>query len=96
MGFWWQDLTFIMTVPEDYSIRSQERTKLLKDIKRLLDNKDVYPAFWACCQVADLEQLKKFSKAAEVSGFVLGFINDLSIWILRYCKSRWKHDRKTC
>jgi hypothetical protein len=43
---------------EDYNIRSPERTRLLTQIKAKLDNDPVSPAFWACCQLADMNSLE--------------------------------------
>ena len=43
---------------EDYNIRSPERTRLLTQIKTKLDNDPVSPAFWACCQLADMNSLE--------------------------------------
>ena len=36
---------------EDYNIRSEERTKILEDIKHCLKDEAVSPIFWVCCQV---------------------------------------------
>jgi len=43
---------------EDHNIRSPERTQLLTQIKRTIDNAPVSPAFWACCQLADINRLQ--------------------------------------
>src|SRR3954462_1294825 len=43
---------------EDYNIRSPERTQLLTQIKGIVDNAPVSPAFWACCQLADMNRLQ--------------------------------------
>jgi hypothetical protein len=47
---------------EDYNIRSPERTKLLTEIKSVINNVPVSPAFWACCQLADINCLQNFAK----------------------------------
>ena len=46
---------------EDYNIRSPERTQLLTQIKGIIDNAPVSPAFWACCQLADMNRLQKIA-----------------------------------
>jgi hypothetical protein len=43
---------------EDYNIRSPERTQLLTQLRAVLDNAPVSPAFWACCQLADMNCLQ--------------------------------------
>jgi len=47
---------------EDYNIRSPQRTKLLTKIKGIIKNAPVSPAFWACCQLADMNCLKDVAK----------------------------------
>ena len=76
---------------EDYNMRSQERTELLKIIKRCLNGQDVYPAFWACCQVADLSHLKQLLDLAKLFPRTLIQINDNSTWITRQCEPRRKY-----
>ena len=43
---------------EDYNIRLPERTQLLTQIKEVIDGVPVSPAFWACCQLADMNRLQ--------------------------------------
>jgi hypothetical protein len=50
---------------EDYNIRSPERTQLLIQIKGILNNATVSPAFWACCQLADMNRLQKLATYDE-------------------------------
>jgi hypothetical protein len=50
---------------EDYNIRSPERTKLLTKIKGVINNAPVSPAFWACCQLADMDRLRAITKWEE-------------------------------
>jgi hypothetical protein len=50
---------------EDYNIRSPERTKLLTKIKGVINNAPVSPAFWACCQLADMNRLQSVAKWEE-------------------------------
>jgi len=47
---------------EDYNIRSPERTKLLIKIKEVIGDAPVSPAFWACCQLADMNRLQTIAK----------------------------------
>jgi hypothetical protein len=47
---------------EDYNIRSPERTELLTQIKEVIGNTPVTPAFWACCQLADMNCLRDIAK----------------------------------
>jgi hypothetical protein len=50
---------------EDYNIRSPERTQLLIQIKGILNNATVSPAFWACCQLADMNRLQRLATYDE-------------------------------
>src|SRR4051794_30778772 len=50
---------------EDYNIRSPERTKLLIKIKGIINNAPVSPAFWACCQLADMNCLQDIAKIPQ-------------------------------
>jgi hypothetical protein len=50
---------------ENYNIRSPERTKLLTKIKKVIDNAPVNPAFWACCQLADMNCLQDIAKSPQ-------------------------------
>jgi hypothetical protein len=70
---------------EDYNVRSQERTELLRVIKSQFKDQDFCPAFWACCQVADLSILKRLESR------MLRQVNDSSTWIVRQCKYRSKY-----
>jgi hypothetical protein len=53
---------FVEVNNEDYNIRSPERTQLLTQIKGIIDNAPVSPAFWACCQLADMNRLQAIAK----------------------------------
>ena len=64
------------TDPEDYNIRSLERTKLLTEIKGLFDNAPVSPALWACCQRADMDRLQSIANSDE--DLILGYDETLS------------------
>jgi hypothetical protein len=50
---------------EDYNIRSPERTKLLTKIKAAIKNAPVSPAFWAGCQLADMNCLQDIAKTPQ-------------------------------
>jgi hypothetical protein len=50
---------------EDYNIRSPERTELLTKIKDIINNAPISPAFWACCQLADMNRLQSIAKWEE-------------------------------
>jgi len=50
---------------EDYNIRSPERTQLLTQIKGIINNPPVSPAFWACCQLADMNCLQAIANSYE-------------------------------
>jgi hypothetical protein len=50
---------------EDYNIRSPERTELLTKIKGVIENAPVSPAFWACCQLADINRLQIIAKTDQ-------------------------------
>ena len=46
-------------VREDYNLCSAERKAVLKDLNTHLNGNQVSPAFWAACQLADMENLKE-------------------------------------
>jgi hypothetical protein len=46
---------------EDYNIRSPERTRLLTQIKGILNDAPVLSTFWACCQLADMNRLQRLA-----------------------------------
>jgi hypothetical protein len=50
---------------EDYNIRSPERTKLLTKFKGIIMNVPFSPAFWACCQLADMNCLQDIAKTPQ-------------------------------
>jgi hypothetical protein len=52
---------------EDYNIRSPERTQLLIQIKGIINNTLVSPAFWACCQLADMNCLQELTEWKELA-----------------------------
>jgi len=61
---------------EDYNKRSLERTKLLTKIKGIVNNAPVSPAFWACCQLADMNRLQSVAKWEEE--VILGYEDSLA------------------
>jgi hypothetical protein len=60
---------------EDYNIRSPERTKLLTKIKGVIENAPVSPAFWACCQLADMNCLQDIARTPQQ--MILGYQDSL-------------------
>jgi len=56
---------------EDYNIRSPERSDILFQIKKIIGSARVSPAFWACCQLADLGRLKTMAKLDRQTIFVI-------------------------
>jgi hypothetical protein len=46
---------------EDYNVRSPERTQILTQIKGILNNAPISPAFWAFCQLADMNCLQNIA-----------------------------------
>jgi len=57
------------TDPEDYNIRSVERTELLIELKDLIGNTGVSPALWACCQLCDKRFLSALIDSVKNSPF---------------------------
>ena len=80
--------TFSMT-SEDFNIPSPTRVELLKQIKHILENENVVPAFWAACQVADIEALRllctyAYTGLKPYAGNAIALIGEcLSIPIIR-------------
>jgi hypothetical protein len=68
---------------EDCNIRSPERTKLLTEIKGVIKNTPISPAFWACFQLADMHRLEALTKWEEEA--ILGYDDSLSFVALK-CK----------
>ena len=66
---------------EDYNIRSPERTKLLTKIKGVIKNAPVSPAFWACCQLADMNCLQILAKSHR--RLLLGYQDPLAFIALQ-------------
>jgi hypothetical protein len=66
---------------EDYNIRSPERTKLLTKIKGVINNAPVSPAFWACCQLADMNCLQILAESHR--RLLLGYQDPLAFIALQ-------------
>jgi len=62
---------------EDYNIRSMERTQLLTKIKEVIRGADVSPAFWACCQLADVSRLQTIAQADP--DLILGYDDSVAL-----------------
>ena len=75
------------TDPEDYNIRSTERTELLIKLKGLLDDVPVSPALWACFQLCDKSKLSAWIDTAKISPYILLGYEGSSAFIPSLCKS---------
>ncbi|KIX02871.1 uncharacterized protein Z518_08814 [Rhinocladiella mackenziei CBS 650.93] len=67
---------------EDYNVRSPERTQLLIKIEEAIRDADVSPAFWACCQLADMECLQDMAKTRV--HMILGYDNSVALLPLQW------------
>jgi hypothetical protein len=76
---------------EDYNIRSPARTKLLTKIKGIINNAPVSPAFWACCQLADMNRLQDIANASQPMIFTW---QDPSAFIPQQCELLDQIDRR--
>ena len=74
------------TDPEDYNIRSAERTELLIQLKGLSEDRPVSPAFWACCQLADMNSLKVLVDIAKLKPNVVLLTQDTLEYVPRLCE----------
>ena len=64
--------------PEDYNQPSAERVELLKTLKAKLEHQPVPTAFWAVCQLADIERLRALSVGeSEVLEYTFAGANQL-------------------
>ena len=52
---------------EDYNVRTNERTEVLKELKALLGNAPVSSVVWAGCQIGDLAAIKKLVATTKVN-----------------------------
>ena len=68
---------------EDYNIRSLERTQLLTQIKGIINNAPVSPAFWACCQLAHMDSLEGVANSPET---MIRFIMKLMLALPMQCE----------
>jgi hypothetical protein len=71
--------------PEDYNIRSDERTQLLSAIKHYLPE-GASLTFWAGCQLADIQKLKNLLQIAEIDGHVIDYEDAISQDLPLICK----------
>jgi hypothetical protein len=72
---------------EDYNERTPERTDLLTRLKSLLKVDHISSAFWACCQLCDMECLKDLVETAETRPNNVLLYDDLLSIIPSLCKS---------
>jgi hypothetical protein len=74
--------------PEDYNKRILERTELLTRLKSLLGHADVSPAFWACCQLADMKRLESLVRVAKENDNLVSIHDELATGMInKRCKS---------
>ena len=71
-------------LPQDYNLCSSERRTLFETINAVLHVNDVSPAFWAVCQLADIERLKAISH--EPVGVLIAF-NSIASQIMTQCNT---------
>jgi hypothetical protein len=72
---------------EDYNKRILERTELLTRLKSLLEHADVSPAFWACCQLADMKRLESLVSVAKENNDLVSIHDELATGMIKRCKS---------
>jgi hypothetical protein len=72
---------------EDYNKRILERTELLTRLKSLLEHSDVSPAFWACCQLADMKRLESLVRIAKENDDLVSIHDELATGMIKRCKS---------
>jgi len=72
--------------PEDYNIRSTERTELLMELTRVLRDVPVPPALWALCQLCELEKLSALIIACRAIPTFLDVTADQLASIPLLCK----------
>ena len=63
---------------QDYNLCSQERRSLLEALNTHLDGREVSPAFWAACQLADIESLR-LMRTIPIGFLLLGNSNTFDI-----------------
>src|SRR2546421_448858 len=71
--------------PEDYNIRSRQRTELLTELNSLL-GAPVSPAFWACCQLSDMKSLEDLVNIAKINPRYVLTIHKLAAPLAKQCK----------
>jgi hypothetical protein len=72
---------------EDYNKRIVERTELLTRLRSLLEHADVSPAFWACCQLADMKRLESLVRVAKENDDLVSIHDELATGMIKRCKS---------
>ena len=71
---------------EDYNIPTSERTELLANLKSLLGVDRVFPTFWACCQLGDIEALKGLVDIAKINPIAVPAYDSSISTVPRLCK----------
>lgn len=72
---------------KDYNKRTLERTELLTRLRSLLEHADVSPAFWACCQLADMKRLESLVRVAKENDDLVSIHDELATGMIKRCKS---------
>lgn len=72
---------------EDYNKRIVERTELLTRLRSLLEHADVSPAFWACCQLADMKRLESLVRVAKENDDLVSIHDELATGMIKRCRS---------
>jgi hypothetical protein len=76
-----------ISASEDYNKRIPERTELLTRLRCLLEHADVSPAFWACCQLADMERLESLVRVAKENDDLVPIHDELATGMIKRCQS---------
>jgi hypothetical protein len=71
----------------DFNLRSGERTELLSRLKSQLEDIEVTPSFWACCQLGDTKTLEVLVRFAKDNPSVVSNLDYMSHIIPLMCKS---------
>jgi len=74
------------TDPEDYNIRSAERTELLTQLKGLFEDRPVTPTLWAFLQLCDTKRLPVLITVASADPDALLFNESALVSVPLLCK----------
>jgi hypothetical protein len=66
---------------EDLNIISEERSKLLAELKEMMPAAKVSPTLWACLQIGEIDRVKETISAAKsfplLSSYIFGMSNSI-------------------